>query len=145
MVGLLAFLFASGLGFGLSFWIFGTLLERSNNIGDSRGTSNDYRAYVNYTARRDKMSKSERESFCNMYGEDISVPSAEPKGSEKVRRLTEEEIERYRQAGSAVAAGGNTAPAQSNTINDSEEEFRRWESSLPKSDMSGIFKPLDEN
>ena len=98
MIELLSFLFASGVGFGLACLIFGTLLDRSNNIGDSRGGVSDYKAYVSFTARKDRLNKEERGSFCSMYAKRIDDPSTEPKPFERVRRLTDEEIAEYRRA-----------------------------------------------
>ena len=43
MIEMISFLFAIGVGFGLSCLIFGSMLDKSNNIGDSRGSANDYR------------------------------------------------------------------------------------------------------
>ena len=95
MIDILAFLFASGVGFGLSCWIFGTLLDKSNNMGDYKGGNGDYNAYVNFTARRDKMDKSEYSSFIYMHGKRIDTGDA-PKGTDLVRRLTPEELARYK-------------------------------------------------
>ena len=81
MIDFLALLFASGVGFGLSCWIFGTVLEKSNNIGDYRGMKSDYRAYVHFRMRKDKMSKGEYESFPRMYAiklDDSAAPRSAP-------------------------------------------------------------------
>ena len=37
IIDLIALLFAIGVGFGLSCWILGTLLENSNSFGDNKG------------------------------------------------------------------------------------------------------------
>ena len=125
MIGIMAFLFAIGLGFGLSCWIFGTILDKSNNIGDSHGKSIDYRAYVTFTARKDRMSNAERDSFSARYAERIDSPSAGPSGSELVRRLTDEEIEKY----NSPKQNDEVKPVvqQTTGIVDNESEFEAWE------------------
>ena len=125
MTDILAFLFAIGLGFGLSCWIFGTILDKSNNIGDSRGKINDYRAYVTFTARKDRMSKSERDSFSARYAEKIDIPSSGPSGSELVRRLTDEEIEKYNSPDQKNDVKPAVQPVSG--IMDNESEFEAWE------------------
>ena len=57
MLELVSFLFAIGVGFGTSCWIFGTLLNKSNNIGDSKGAKYEYNTNVNITSRSDRLSK----------------------------------------------------------------------------------------
>ena len=125
MINVMAFLFATGLGFGLSCWIFGTILDKSNNIGDSRGKNTDYKAYVTFTARKDKLSNAERDGFSARYAERIDSPSAGPSGSEFVRRLTDEEIKKY----DSQLQKNETEPAVQpvTDILDSESEFEAWE------------------
>ena len=60
MINFFAGLFALAFGFGLAFWICGNKLNKSNNIGDSRGGVSDYKAYVSFTARKDRLNKEER-------------------------------------------------------------------------------------
>ena len=74
MIEMISFLFAIGVGFGLSCLIFGSMLDKSNNIGDSRGSANDYKAYIHYTARKDCLNKEDKTSFCNRYYERIDDP-----------------------------------------------------------------------
>ena len=57
MINIIAWIFASGVGFGLSCWIFGTLLDKSNNMGDFKGDSRDYNAYVNFGSTRVRLRK----------------------------------------------------------------------------------------
>lgn len=142
MIELLSFLFASGVGFGLACLIFGTLLDRSNNIGDSRGGVSDYKAYVSFTARKDRLNKEERGSFCRMYAKRIDDPSTEPKPFERVRRLTDEEIAEYRRA----AEEKQTAQLarEKEIFGTTDNEFELWESQNPSTDLKGVFKPLDE-
>ena len=128
----IALLFAIGVGFGLSCWIFGTLLENSNIMGDNKGDRRYYKAYAKFSTRKDKIGKAERESFCSIYGMDISKNSDGPGGSEPVRRLTDEELARYNHTSVEAAAR-----ARAERINDLEND-------LKNSRLSGVFSKLDE-
>ena len=139
MIDFLAFLFAGGVGFGLSCWIFGTLLDNSNNIGDSKGDKRYYKAYASFTVRRDEISGNEKETFCSTYGKIISSEDDGPSGASLVRRLTNEEIAKYKKSSAA-----KVAEAHEDRINDLEDEFNVWESRNPGGNLSGIFKPLDD-
>lgn len=144
MIGFISLVFAIGVGFGLSCWIFGTLLEKSNNIGDSRGDRFEYNARVTYTARRDKLLKDEWQSFTSMYAENIDAGYASPKGSELVRRLTPEELAEYKKV--SVPQGAHKSDA--NHINKKEhlDEFEEWEKREGLApDLRGVFKPLDKD
>ena len=143
MVEIFSFLFAIGVGFGLSCLIFGNLLDKSNNIGDSRGSKYDYKAFVNYTARKDRLNKEEKASFCNRYYERVDNPDAEPKGSQRVRRLTEEEINEYKRVAAEQKAA--RVALQQEAFRTTEDEFKIWESQQPSHNLSGVFKPLNEN
>ena len=92
MINVISFLFAIGVGFGLSFWICGSILEKSNNIGDSKGDRADYQAYVNFTSREDRISNSERQTYSSKHSQPIEGATQGPSGSERVRRLSDEEI-----------------------------------------------------
>lgn len=142
MIDILAFLFASGVGFGLSCWIFGTLLDKSNNMGDYKGGNGDYNAYVNFTARRDKMDKSEYSSFIYMHGKRIDTGDA-PKGTDLVRRLTPEELARYKKT---VPTGEFSS--EKNGIASKKsfvDEFEKWEAENSRyGDLKGVFKPVKE-
>ncbi len=59
VINFLAFIFAAALGFGLAFWIAATILNKNNNIGDSRGESRLYSSGVSFTDISDKMSRKE--------------------------------------------------------------------------------------
>ena len=144
MVNVVSFLFAIGVGFGLSCWIFGTLLDKSNNLGDSRGDKYEYKAFVNFTARRDKLSDSERNTFCSMYAENIDSGSAGPRGSEAVRRLTPEELAEYKKMN--VPRGAYQSDNSHINRKDTVDEFEEWEKREGFSrDLTGIFKPIDED
>lgn len=144
MVDFLALLFASGLGFGLSCWIFGTILEKSNNIGDSRGDKNQYGAFVVYTDQKDRLSKDERQSYVYRNSIRIDDPAGGPSGSEKVRRLTEEELAQYESTARAgVSNGYAQAPVGAQAGSGIEDEFAAWERQQNNNDLSGVFKPID--
>ena len=142
MIEALAILFASGVGFGLACWLMGTLLDKSNNIGDSHGNAGEYGAYIAYTQKMNRMSNTDRDRFCNLYSIKIDLPSEEPKGSDLVRRLTKEELEKYK--------GLNTEKVPPITVNrdvfnGGEDEFKLWEDQNAGTNLSGVFKPLDED
>lgn len=144
MVDFLALLFASGLGFGLSCWIFGTILEKSNNIGDSRGDKNQYGAFVVYTDQKDRLSKDERQSYVYRNSIRIDDQAGGPSGSEKVRRLTEEELAQYESTATAgVSNGYAQAPVGAQAGSGIEDEFAAWERQQNNNDLSGVFKPID--
>lgn len=143
MLNGISLLFALGLGFGLSFWIFGTMLDKSNNIGDSMGSKFDYDARVHFTARRDRMSNSERQTFCSMYAERIDEGG--PGGTELVRRLSPEERAEYKKA-KAVPRGAYQSASSQINVKDQADEFEEWEKRAGANrDLHGIFKPLDED
>ena len=88
MIDILSWILAAGVGFGISCWIFGNLLEKSNNMGDYKGDKGDYNAYVNFKVTR-QIGKSEQSSFLYMHAEKIDTAN-DPQGTELVRRMTDE-------------------------------------------------------
>lgn len=144
MIDFISLIFALGVGFGFSCWLFGGLLEKSNNIGDSRGTKFEYKAYPSFTVRRDKMPKSDWQCFSTMYGKNIDAGYAAPKGSEQVRRLSPEELKMYKKSNAPRGA----YQSDSSHINrkDQVDEFEEWERRAGFTpDLKGIFKPIDED
>ena len=131
----LAFIFAIGLGFGLACWACGTLLDKSNNIGDSVGSKDIYGIYVHFTCER-RLDKKEIGTFCISHAKPIEGENNAPNGSELVHRLTPEELRRY---GTVKQEGDASRP-----VNPTEEEFKLWESKQPGTDMKGVFRPLDD-
>ena len=87
MLYFIAILFAAAAGFGLACWIAGTLLNKSNNIGDSHGDRSQYGALVSFSVKKDRLSKSERDSFSATYVERIDNTASSPSGTEMVRRM----------------------------------------------------------
>lgn len=145
MLELVSFLFAIGVGFGTSCWIFGTLLNKSNNIGDSKGAKYEYNTNVNITSRSDRMSKSESESYIHYHAVKFD-DSYEPKGTDLVRKLTDEEREEYKKMASQTPPKGLYVSEKSriNTpLADTEAEFEEWEKrQASEAPMAGVFKPL---
>ena len=90
MINFFAGLFALAFGFGLAFWICGTELDKSNNIGDSRGDGASYKAEATFTSKCDRMEQSAYRTFVQQNIID-NVATNGPAGQEQVRRLTEEE------------------------------------------------------
>ena len=104
VIELIVCLSSVGLGFGVSCWIFGIIIDKSNNFGDNRRTNRDYRAFINFTARKDKLSYKERKTFSKMYSLKTDGPSSEPGGDELVRRLSDEELDKYEDTTAEEAA-----------------------------------------
>lgn len=147
MLELVSFLFAIGVGFGTSCWIFGTLLNKSNNIGDSKGAKYEYNTNVNITSRSDRMSKSESESYIHYHAVKFD-DSYEPKGTDLVRKLTDEEREEYKKMAAQTPPKGLYVSEKSRintSIVDTEAEFEEWEKSLDAdSKMAGVFLPQSQ-
>ena len=147
MLELVSFLFAIGVGFGTSCWIFGTLLNKSNNIGDSKGAKYEYNTNVNITSRSDRMSKSESETYIHYHAVKFD-DSGEPKGTDLVRKLTDEEREEYKKMAAQTPPKGLyvSEKSQINTsVVDTEAEFEEWEKSLESdAKMTGVFLPQSQ-
>lgn len=139
----IALILASGVGFGLSCWIFGAVLDKSNNIGDYKGDRGKYDAYPAFSARRDGMSSSEYSSFTYMNSKNIDTGKA-PKGTELVRKLTPEERKLY--AKSKVPTGDFSSSKSGITGKRSfVDEYEKWEKETNcYGKLSGVFKPIEE-
>lgn len=123
MINILAGLLALGLGFGIACRICGYMLDRSNNIGDSRGDARDYKSKITLTSVSDNM---DRPASLIYYDETIvksRVPNA-PADQVLVKRMTEEERQK-----SMVPRG---AFVSKNTIGDSPgaNQIPDWEKRL---------------
>lgn len=127
MVDVIALLFASGVGFGLSCWIFGILLDKSNNFGDYTGGCGEYRAYPDFRVNDDNLSRSSYSEFIARYSKNIDNGRG-PSGSELVRRLTPEELQNYSMS-SGVPRDAQVADLVGEPLSES---------------LKGIFKPLED-
>ena len=83
-MGVVAFILAIGLGFGLACLIFASLLDKSNDIGNSIGTASTYSEGVVFDRRVDRMKKEERESFGSTYTLDEKYIDKGPVVDQKV-------------------------------------------------------------
>ena len=90
MIEFLAGLFALGFGVGLACWICGTMLDESNNIGDSRGNSATYKAETTFTSKCNRMDRSSSREYLRQNVTKKEDPNG-PDDQAQVRRLTEEE------------------------------------------------------
>ena len=145
MLDFVSFLFAIGVGFGLSFWIFGTLLDKSNNIGDSKGAKYEYDTEINITSRTDKMSKSESESYIH-YHAVIYDDDGQPKGTDLARRLSKEELEEYKKKETAPRGAYVSKDDRNEKFKTAEDEFEEWEKNNQSTGtMAGVFKPLSQD
>lgn len=145
MLDLVSFLFAIGVGFGLSFWIFGTLLDKSNNIGDSKGAQYEYDTEIQITSRTDKMSKSESDSYIH-YHAVIYDDDGQPKGNDLARRLSPEELEAYKKKETAPRGAYVSKDDRNEKFKTAEDEFEEWEKNNQSTGtMAGVFKPLSQD
>ncbi len=145
MLDFVSFLFAIGVGFGLSFWIFGTLLDKSNNIGDSKGAKYEYDTEINITSRTDKMSKSESESYIH-YHAVIYDDDGQPKGTDLARRLSPEELKAYKKKETAPRGAYVSKDDRNEKFKTAEDEFEEWEKNNQSTGtMAGVFKPLSQD
>ena len=139
MIDILSWILAAGVGFGISCWIFGNLLDKSNNIGDYKGDRGDYNAYVNFKVTR-QISKTEQSSFLHYHAEKIDT-SLDPQGTELVRRMTDEEREQIKKR---VPKGEFVS--EKNGINSKKsfvDEYEQWEKETSTyGDLKGVFKPV---
>lgn len=152
MISVFAFLFATGFGFGMSCWIFGTLLDKSNNIGDSTGGRHDYHANVHFIHVKDKMSQRDAQTFAQN-SKVMVTQGAAPSSASLARKLSPEEIEAYAQKTLSDQNGGASGPVKdaratgvfksTNTIYDDEAEFAEWEQKNAGAATASPFRKLD--
>lgn len=147
MYTILSLILALGVGFGFAFWLFATLLEKSNNMGDYHASQFEYEAIASYTITRDNISKADSESLVR-YCCDPLEPIPGPPNLEKAHVLSEEELQAYKEAGQSKvgefiepSAGGSRMPLKPTA----EDEFQAWENSLTEDEQNAPspFKPLN--
>ena len=126
MVSFFALLLSLGLGMGLSCWILGTILYKSNTMGDNYGAKSDYGINVMFTARKDRLSGQEQTTFASSNSVRIDNTHRSPNGTALVRRLSAEELSYYDAPADSVPAQP-AEPQVAKPVNDIEAEFRNWE------------------
>ena len=134
VIDIIVCLSSVGLGFGVSCWILGIIIDKSNNFGDNLRTNADYGAFIRFSYRRDNLSFKERKSFCKMYSVKTDGPSSEPDGSDLVRRLSKEELAEYENTTVERAAA-----KRYNMLAGREEKQAIFDC-----DISGVFSPLKD-
>ena len=134
IIYLIILVFALGLGLGLTCLIMGTIIDKTNNIGDSRGTNDDYKAYIHFTARKDKLTNNEEKEFLSTYCVKNEDPSSEPEGRDLVRRLS----------GKELAGDGDAAAKRKKMLKGPEKKQSLWDDRQPQNDLSGVFRPLKD-
>lgn len=87
----LAILLAPGLGFGLVCFIFAKLLEKSNDLGDSKGDAAFYTNGILFNTRKDRINNSEKNTFADQYCVQINRKYIEPDGSKEVHVFTDKD------------------------------------------------------
>ena len=85
-MGVLAFILAIGLGFGLACLIFASILAKSNDIGNSVASSGRYSVGISYDRSLDKLKKDEKESFTTGYIHPEDYNPNEPAGEKLVEQ-----------------------------------------------------------
>ena len=117
IIYLIVLVFALGLGLGLTCLIMGTIIDKTNNIGDSRGTNDDYKAYIHFTARKDKLTNNEEKQVLSTYCVKNEDPSSEPEGRDLVRRLS----------GKELAGDGDAAAKREKMLKGPEKKQSLWD------------------
>ena len=134
IIYLIILVFALGSGLGLTCLIMGTIIDKTNNIGDSRGTNDDYKAYIHFTARKDKLTDKEEKEFISTYCVKNEDPSSEPEGRDLVRRLSGEEL----------AGDGDASAKREKMLKGPDKKQSLWDDRQPQNDLSGVFRPLKD-
>ena len=134
IIYLIILVFALGSGLGLTCLIMGTIIDKTNNIGDSRGTNDDYKAHIHFTARKDKLTRKEEKEFLGTYGVKNEDPTSEPEGRDLVRRLS----------GKELAGDGDASAKREKMLKGPDKKQSLWDDRQPQNDLSGVFRPLKD-
>jgi hypothetical protein len=78
MMDILALIIALGLGFGLSCFLFASLLSRSNDIGNNVGEASRYTVGIEYDITTNNLSDAEVKSFGRDYITEEDRTGTEP-------------------------------------------------------------------
>ena len=71
---IISILFSVSLGFALACFIFAIILSRSNDIGNSTGTVEDYKIDISFDADK----RGDHALYCDWYFEEIAPDPNEP-------------------------------------------------------------------
>jgi len=82
----LCIILSIGLGYGISCFLFATLLERSNDIGNTIGEASRYTVGISYNNTRNEMKADEAEKFGTWYITDEDRKLAMPPEEGQVRQ-----------------------------------------------------------
>ena len=85
-MGVLSFVLAIGLGFGLACLIFASLLSKSNDIGNSIGDAAHYTVGISYDRSVDRLKRDERDTFGTGYFRDEELAKPEPDSNKLVEK-----------------------------------------------------------
>lgn len=85
-MAVLVVIFSIGLGFGLTFFVFASLLERSNDIGNSIGTASTYSNGIKYDIARNDITYEQAASYVSRYIKDEDRDRADPPSNGKVEQ-----------------------------------------------------------
>lgn len=84
-----AFIFGTGLGFGLALYIAASLLNKNNNLGDSKGQANLYSSGVTFTDKTDRMGVTEkkRQEYVDQHSPKVPAYPTAPRGKQQVEKM----------------------------------------------------------
>ncbi|MBO4473520.1 MAG: hypothetical protein J5750_01260 [Clostridiales bacterium] len=82
----LSFFFALGLGFGIAFWIAASLLNESNNFGDSHADPSSYMSEIEMVNDSGAFDKYPQSSSLPRLGQKRSPVPLAPKGKELIEK-----------------------------------------------------------
>ena len=85
-MGVLSFVLAIGLGFGLACLIFASLLSKSNDIGNSIGDAAHYTVGISSDRSVDRLKRDERETFGTGYFREEELNRPEPESNKLVEQ-----------------------------------------------------------
>jgi hypothetical protein len=85
-MGVLSFVLAIGLGFGLACLIFASLLSKSNDIGNSIGDAAHYTVGISYDRSVDRLKRDERDTFGTGYFREEELNRPEPESNKLVEQ-----------------------------------------------------------
>lgn len=85
-MAVLFIILSTGLGYGLTFLVFATILEKSNDLGNSIGSASRYSNGIAYDISRDDLKYEQATSYLSRYIKDEDRDHAEPPSNGKVEQ-----------------------------------------------------------